>query len=203
MSGQAAQVRSLEALESLRSAMIQYRIKSRRSVDIALEEIKEMRQWLLVGQRLHWEGKIRQGSRMLEQARAELLTVRFSGMVDRSIRHEEAVRKLTQAVEHASQKLKAVKRWARDFENAVGPHVRRLESVREHLTHDIPKATAFLHQAQVTLESYAEARPSSAPPGSAAAGEASVLPAEGASGALPSRSLPADETGGDSAIVPS
>ena len=125
---------------------------------MALDEAARLRQWVQGDCRVHWEGQIRQWGRVLERARAELMTVRLSALVDRSTRHEEAVRKAERALAHAQEKLKMAKRWARDFETPIGPHVRRLESVREHLMHHLPKATAWLHQAEITLEAYAESR---------------------------------------------
>lgn len=153
-----AQVRSVEVFESLRAAFIQYQAKSRRAVDMALEEVTRTRQWLQVERRTHWETQIRNWTRQLERAKAELMTVRLSAMVDRSSRHEEAVRHAERQLQNAQEKLKQVKRWSRDFDTATGPHVRRLESVREHYLHDLPKAAAWLHQVQVTLEAYAESR---------------------------------------------
>lgn len=153
-----AQVRSVEALESLRAAVLIYHSKSRRAVDMALEEMTRLRQQVEGEYRTHWEAQIRSWTRKLEQARAELMTVRLSSMVDRSTRHEEAVRKAERALAHATEKLKMTRRWARDFETAVGPHVRRLESVRDTLVHQLPKAAAWLHQAEVTLDAYAESQ---------------------------------------------
>lgn len=153
-----AQVRSVEALESLRAAVLIYHSKSRRAVDMALEDMTRLRQQVEGEYRTHWEAQIRSWNRKLEQARAELMTVRLSSMVDRSTRHEEAVRKAERALAHATEKLKMTRRWARDFEIAVGPHVRRLESVRDHMVHQLPKAAAWLHQAELTLDAYAESR---------------------------------------------
>lgn len=153
-----AQVKSLEALESLRAAFIVYQTKARRAVDMALEEMTRLRQWIECDCRLHWEGQIRQWSRQLERAKAELMTVRLSALVDRSSRHEEAVRKAERGLAHAQEKLKMAKRWARDFDTAVGPHVRRLENVRDAYVQELPKAAAWLHQAEMTLEAYAESR---------------------------------------------
>lgn len=156
--GEQAQVKSVDALESLRAAFLIYQTKSRRSVDMALEEVARTRQWIQVDRRSHWEGQIRYWTRLLERARSELMTVRLSALVDRSTRHEEAVRTCERGLSNAQDKVKMVKRWSRDFDNAIGPHVRRLESVRDHLMHDLPKATAWLHQAQITLDAYAESQ---------------------------------------------
>jgi len=173
-----AQVKSVEALEALRSALIQYQAKSRRAVDMALDEAVRTRQWIETDRRVHWEGQIRYWSRLLERARAECMTARLSALVDRSTRHEEAVRIAEGGLSRAQEKLKTLKRWARDFDTALGPHLRRLESVREHLMHSLPKATAWLHQAEITLEAYADSRHSSL----------SALPA----GAAPPASAPAE-----------
>lgn len=169
-----AQVKSVDALHALRNAVVIYQTKAKRAVDMALDDVVRTRQWILSDRRVHWEGQIRQLGRVLEQAKAELMTVRLSAMVDRSFRHEEAVRRAERDLEHAQEKLKQVKRWSRDFENAVGPHVRRLESVRDHFHYDLPKASAWLHQAQITLEAYAESRSnaSAAPPADNRAPEA-------------------------------
>ena len=153
-----AWIQSLDALHALRNAVVIYHAKSKRAVDMALDEVARTRQWIQVDRRLHWEGQIRQLGRVLERTRAELMTVRLSAMVDRNFRHEEAVRRAETALIHAQEKLKQVKRWSRDFDNAVGAHVRRLESVRDHFQHELPKASAWLHQAQVTLEDYAGSR---------------------------------------------
>lgn len=159
-----AQVNSLEALESLRAALILYQSKARRAIDLALEESTRLRQWLQADCRLHWEGQIRQGTRQLERARAEWMTARLSALVEHSARQEEAVRRAERTLAHAREKLLVAQRWARDFETAVGPHLRRLENVRDHYSTQLPKATAWLHQAQLTLEAYAASPPSSEPP---------------------------------------
>ena len=173
-----AQVKSVEALEALRSAFIQYQAKARRAVDMALDEATRTRQWIEGDRRLHWEGQIRYWGRALDRARAELMTVRLSAIVDRSARHEEAVRQAERGLSHAQEKLKIVRRWAKDFETATGPHLRRLESVREHLMHHLPKAIAWLHQAEITLEAYAESRYSTltSPPSDAGASVPDVPP---------------------------
>lgn len=160
-----AQVKSVDALDSLRAAFLSYQTKSKRSLDTALEESSRLRQWLQGDCRIHWEGQVRQWGRRLDQAKAELMTARLSALVDRSVRQEEAVNKASQGLAHAQEKLKCVKRWSRDFENTTGPQVRRLENVREQFCHQIPKATAWLYQASLTLEAYAESHgPSPAPP---------------------------------------
>jgi hypothetical protein len=164
-----ARISSIDALGTLRASFIVYQKKCRRAVDMSLDEVNRLRQWLLCDSRMHWEGQIKKWNQILSQARSELMTVRLSALVDRSTRHEEEVRKAERALAHAQEKLKATKRWARDFDIAAGPHVRRLESVRDHYVHQLPKAVAWLHQAELTLEAYSERRAFSSPATPAAA----------------------------------
>ncbi|MES2707280.1 MAG: hypothetical protein V4726_11830 [Verrucomicrobiota bacterium] len=149
-----ANIRSLDALESLRAALIIYQAKAKRALDTAMEEAKAAQRWVREEQRRHWEQEIRKWDRLLERAKAELMTVRLSALADHTVMQREAVKKAERALSHAKEKLLFVKKWSRDMDTALGPHLRRLESVREHFQHDLPKATAWLHQAQITLADY-------------------------------------------------
>ena len=54
------------------------------------------------------------------------------------------------------KKLRALKQWSRNYDNAVDPLAKGLESLRYQLDHEMPKGISFLLQAQKTLEGYAE-----------------------------------------------
>ena len=156
-----AKITSLDALESFRANLIVFMTTAHRCVDEAGDEVRRTRQWLQGEQRMHWEGEARRRKRVLDQAEADLYSARLSGLKDRTIVQEEAVRKSKRGMEEAEDKLRAVKKWNRDFDNATDSLVKRLEGMRYYLDHDMPKALAYLVQAQRTLESYAEP---SAPP---------------------------------------
>jgi multidrug resistance efflux pump len=164
-----ANVHSTEALEALRAALVIYQSKAKRSVDTALEEARAAQRWVQEEQRLYWEQEIRKRDRLLERARAELMTVRMSALADHTVMQREAVQRAERALTQAREKLSLVKRWSREMDTVMGPHLRRLESVREHFQHQLPKATAFLHQAQMTLADYSGRAPTPGPPGAPAA----------------------------------
>ncbi|RYD33914.1 MAG: hypothetical protein EOP86_12240 [Verrucomicrobiaceae bacterium] len=152
-----ANIRSLDALESFRAALIIYQTKAKRALDMALEEARAAERWVREDQRVRWEQEIRKQDRLLERARAELMTVRMSALADHTVMQREAVKRAERALAHAQEKLRLVKRWSRDLDTIIGPHIRRLESVREHFQHDLPKAITWLHQAQITLSDYISA----------------------------------------------
>ena len=156
-----AKITSLDALERFRADLIIFMTTAHRCVDEAGDEVRRTRQWLQGEQRTHWEGQARLRKRVLDQAEADLYSARLSGLKDRTIVQEEAVRKAKRAMAEAEDKLRVLKKWNRDFDNNADPLVKRLEGMRYFLGHDMPKALTFLVQAQKTLEAYAEA---SAPP---------------------------------------
>ena len=158
-----AKITSLDALERFRADLIVFMTTAHRCVDEAGDEVRRTRQWLQGEQRTHWEGAARQRKRVLDQAEADLYSARISGLKDRTIVQEEAVRKAKRAMAEAEDKLRVLKKWNRDFDNNADPLVKRLEGMRYFLDHDMPKALTFLVQAQKTLEAYAEA-PSPANP---------------------------------------
>lgn len=151
-----AKVTRLDALESFRASLIVFLAKARRSVDEVCDEVKRTRHWLQHEQRLHWETQVKKRQKVLDQAQQELMSARFSEFVDTPSMQQLAVRKARRALEEAQEKLRLVKVWNRDFDNLADPLVRKLESLRFYLDHELPEGVSFLSQAQRTLESYAE-----------------------------------------------
>lgn len=174
-------VTSIERLETFRAATIIFLTKSHRSVDEVGEAIRRTRLWLQNDQRLHWEGELRKRRKVLDQFEQELLSAKLSGLRDSAPLQEKNVKKAKEAVAEAEQKLRNVKRWNRDFEHTIEPLVKKLDGMRQYLDHDVPRALAYLLQAQKTLEAYTQAGFESvqapAPPveaGQSGAGEATA-----------------------------
>jgi hypothetical protein len=161
-----ARVSSIEALEALRATLIVFLERAYRSLDEVGDEIRRTRMWVQQDQRHHWELELRKRNRALDAAEQELLTARLSNLRDNIKHQQDMVRKCKAAVAEGEQKLRNTKIWTRDFPHEVDPLVRRLEGLRHYLDHDLPKAIAFLLQAQETLSNYAQtsAVPPSAPP---------------------------------------
>jgi len=161
---QQVRVTSIDALESLRSALIIFLTKARRSLDDVGDDVRRTRMWLQHDQRSLWEGQVRQRHKALGQAEQELLSAKLSGLRDNLAVQQAAVRKARAALDEAEGKLRNVKRWNRDFDSAADPLVKRLEGLRSYLDFELPEAIAFLVQAQRTLDAYLEAPPPAAAP---------------------------------------
>ena len=164
-----AQVTSIDALERFRADLINFVHSAYQSLDEVTDEVRRVRQWLQNEQRVHWETELRQRKRKLDQAEAELFAAKLSALRDSSAEQQQAVRKARAAYDEAEGKLRAVKKWNRDFEEKADPLVKGLNGMREFIDHDMPHALAFLVQAQRTLEDYAETRGRSGGPAEEAA----------------------------------
>lgn len=160
-----AKVTSIEALEAFRACLIIFVDKAHSNVDQVGDDVRRVRSWVQDEQRMHWEREIRRRDRILGEAKQELMRVKLSGLRDNTFPQEEAVRKAKRALDHAEEKLRNVKRWTRDYDHHMDPLLKRLGSLFDVLDRDMPKAMAYLLQAQRTLEAYTQAgvTPSPAP----------------------------------------
>lgn len=154
-----AKVSSLDALQAFRASLIVFLGDAHRSMDEVGDAVRRTRGKLQNDWRTHWEGEIRKRRRLLDQAEGELLSAKLSNLRDNISAQQNAVRKAKEALDHAEKKLRAVKAWSRNFDSASDPLVKRIDSLRHVLDFDLPKAIAFLLQAQQTLEAYAELKP--------------------------------------------
>lgn len=151
-----AKITSIDALESFRASLIVFLNKAHRSVDDASDAVRRMRIWLQHDQMIHWKGEIHRREKKLDQAKQELMSARISGDHDTAVLvRQQAVKKAKMAVSEAEEKLRNVKMWSQNFDSTVTPAVKKLESLREFLDNDLPKATAYLANTQKILEEYA------------------------------------------------
>jgi hypothetical protein len=67
--------------------------------------------------------------------------------------------------------------WGQNFDNRADPVLKRLESLREVLNQDMPKAIAYLANALRTLEAYADMQAPATGTGPATASAAETEPA--------------------------
>lgn len=154
--GNQVKVTSFDALESFRASLIVFLTKSRRAVDDVSDEVRRTRSWLQHDRRLHWEGAVRHWEKVLDQAQQELMSARMSGARKTTESQQAAVTKAKRSLTEAEEKLRAVKKWNRDFDSSSEPLVKRLGGLREFLEHDMPKGVTYIAQALKTLEAYAE-----------------------------------------------
>jgi hypothetical protein len=160
-----AQVTRIDALGEFRASLIVFRATAQRALDEAVGTVSRARQWVRHEQRMHWEHEIRRRQKKLDEAQQEMMRARLSSLQDRTDAQQNAVTKARNALREAEEKLRAVKRWDREFDLVALPLVKQLDGMRGALEHEMPKALAFLANAQHALDVYSEkqAAPTEAP----------------------------------------
>jgi CHASE3 domain sensor protein len=153
-----AKVSSIEALEAFRSALIVFLTKARCVVDDSSEEVSRMRQWIQHDQRTHWEGEFRRKSKQLDQAKAELMSVRLGAAAHQEsarMSRQMAVAKAQRELAEVEGKLRKLKGWGQNYDTATDPILKRMDKLRLGLD-DMPKAIAYLANIERALNAYAE-----------------------------------------------
>lgn len=153
-----ARITDTDALENLRSALIVFQARAKRSVDEVIDEVRRTKRWLEQEKREFWENQIRIRSRKLEQAEQELFNAKLSAWRDSIAREKAMVVKMRALVTEAEEKLRAVKHWDRNYESMVEPLSKGLTSLREFLEQDLPNGIWQITNSIKALDAYAETR---------------------------------------------
>jgi chromosome segregation ATPase len=151
-----AKVTSTDALENFRASLIIFRGKAKKSVDEVTEQVSRTRMWLQHDQRTHWEGELRRNRKILQQAEQEMSSARLTSHNESAMMARQAmVNKAKRAITEAEDKLRRIKNWIQNYDSKVDPLAKRLESLRNYLDTDVPRAIGYLANAQKILEDYA------------------------------------------------
>ena len=153
-----AQVTSVEAIESFRSALIVYLSKARPALEEISNEVSRARQWLQNDQRRLWENEMKVRTKKLERAKAELFSASLSRMQEVSAAQQLLVHRAEAAFDEAQKKIAILKKWDRELDNRSEPLVKLLDQFQSFVTAEMPKAIAYLNQAIRALEAYTEVR---------------------------------------------
>jgi len=154
--GTQARVTSVEALDSFRASLVVFVTKARQSVDGVRDRVRRTKNRLQTDLRMHWEGEIRRRRRILDQVQQELYSARLSGLTETVTMRQAVVRKVKATVDEAEEKLRNVKAWNRNFDGFADPLMKKLDSFREYLDHEMPDAITFLYRTREILDAYAE-----------------------------------------------
>jgi uncharacterized protein (DUF3084 family) len=115
--------------------------------------------WLQTDRVTFWKREVRNCSKKLDQANAELMTERLADNREAIQARKMAVRKAKEKVQEAEEKLARVKYWIRHYESAVESKTKVVHQMRHFLDYDLKKALAYLDGASKSLVEYAEIKP--------------------------------------------
>ena len=159
-----AKVASIEAIDSLRVSITIFMERAGKALDEVGDAVRRTHTWLHDEKRSYWLAEKRRREKKLDQAEQELYSSRLSALQTTNAEAQMHVRRARHALEEAEQKLRVLKKWARDYDSVVEPLARRLDTVRDLVMTKYPKASMQLTQMIHTLESYAEVSSAQNPP---------------------------------------
>ncbi len=152
-----AQITSVEAIESFRSALIIFLGQARPVMEEVGNEMIRARHWVQSEHRNFWDQEMRRRTRKLEEARQELFTARMSKFQDSTALQTMNVQRSERAVQEAESKLRILKKWDRELDNCSAPLLKQVEQMQGFLATDMARAVAYLDQILKTLDAYHQA----------------------------------------------
>ena len=152
-----AKVASIDSLESFRNSLVIFMERVSKSIDEVGDTVRRTRHWVQDEQYNYWISEKRRRERKLEQAEQELYSSRLSPLQDASTEAQMNVRRANRAIEEVEEKIRLIKKWARDYDSIVEPLARKLDALQDLVTTKYPKAVNYLVRTIETLESYAQA----------------------------------------------
>ena len=140
-----------------------YLSKAQQAINEAGYDVKRTRQWVTMERRTFWEGEAKRRARQLDQAEQELYSARLAGDPGILATRKIVVKRAERLVEEARQKLRRIKKWGLEWDDLIGPHARKLETLRSLLDGDMGNAVSFLNNAVDSLTSYTAMKAPAAP----------------------------------------
>lgn len=151
-----AKVASIDSLESFRNSLVIFMERVSKSIEEVGDTVRRTKHWVQDEQYNYWISEKRRRERKLEQAEQELYSSRLSTLQDASTEAQMNVRRANRAIEEVEEKIKLIKKWARDYDSIVEPLARKLDTLQDLVTTKYPKAINYLVRTIETLESYAQ-----------------------------------------------
>ena len=154
-----AKVSSVDALEAFRADLIQYVEKARVALEDAEGDVRRTRTWLDVDRTGYWTGQMKQRTKQLEQAEAELYNVTLTSPQESHAFQKMAVLKARRRLEEAEEKMRLLRQWRQTFDNRVTPLLRQLDPMFFLVGQQLPKGIHSLGESIKALQAYAEKAP--------------------------------------------
>ena len=154
-----ARVTDVAVLDDFRIALADFTLSVRQALTDLQLEIRRAMDWISVDRAAHWQAEARRSSDLVARAKDELAHSKtFKRMDDYTpscVEEKKAVDMAKRRLEHAEQKVEAVRHWSRAAQVAVDEFQGPVQQLLAMLDGDIPRAIALLERMSRALEDYA------------------------------------------------
>lgn len=159
--GSQANVRSLEAIQHLRSAIVRFDDDVTSSLGSLRQELGRVLQWIDDECPGYWRQEARRCFDRIAEARTQLARkqlITVAGHRPECVEEKKALRTAKQDLEHAQEKLRLVRQWSMKTHRASDEYLCRVGRVEQTLSQKLPRIIAMLDRMLVALEAYVETR---------------------------------------------
>ena len=149
-------VKSLDALQEFRSALIQFIDKAKRATSTAEFEVYSVQDLVSKTQFMYWRSEIRKSEEKLSQAKSELYRASISqpdnprGPTDQI----KLVQKRQAEIKHAHQQLARTQHWTRILEHQNHEYRSAMAPLAASLDGDLQKTVVKIDNAIASIELY-------------------------------------------------
>ena len=160
---QAAEVKSLDALEQLRVALVLFRHEAEGALGTIRSELSRFVDWLEHDQLAHWQHEIRSREERVGEAKADLHRC-LAATIDphrtpSCYQEKKVLAAAKERLEDAERKLRLVRHWIPIVRQAAFEYTARAEPLASALSSDVPTAAAFLSRSIDRLVAYQQVAP--------------------------------------------
>lgn len=160
-----ANVRSLEAIETVRAALISFRDELEQAVSMIDLEMRHVLDWLEHDRPGYWRREVRNANDGVTEARAALHRCLMYPINDErpSCYEERAALKQAEArLAYCDEKSERLRHWIREVRHEMFEYQGRISQLMELVEFDVPRSTTILDRLLVHLHDYQSIRSSAA-----------------------------------------
>jgi hypothetical protein len=157
-----AQVRSTEAIEAFRLALVKFQERVQNAIDSLDGELHRASNWVEHDRPSHWKSQTHLAEDAVHQAKLDLercLLMTVAGQRPTCREQKAALVAAKARRAYCQEKCEAVKRWQRSFRHEQFEYDGRIGQLRRTMEMDVPKAQALLKTIVRRLDEYQIERP--------------------------------------------
>src|SRR5690349_14121624 len=154
---QGANVRSVEAIQQFKIALINFAEDAKNALGSVDMEIRTVRNWLVRDQLSYWQSQVKRCQERLSMARTELHRRKLSQSNSDSVsdtEQKEAVRDAQRKLHEAEDKVVRIKRWIPILEHAISEYDSQSQPLGDRLSGSFVATLHLLDRVLDALDSY-------------------------------------------------
>lgn len=153
----AANVRSLEAIQRFRAALIRFADEANSALSSLRQDLDRTVEWIDHDRPRYWQQRMRMGADKVDQARSALARCRMRTIAGRHptcVDEQVALRKAKHEIEVARQKVEVVRRWKIKLHQEADEYRGQIGVFEQRLYQELPRMVALLEGMLGALEAY-------------------------------------------------